>query len=317
MVLLGFLAVVIWGGYRFSRSFQAAVSTPTPIFSPEPQIAQIATDSAVLLATPSAIPTIKPIATIAPLATPTPKIQPSPIPTATPAPTVQPSSTPQATPLAIATPKPQFKPTTTASPAARIAPNAPKQLQQTPAPQVKPAAPASPTAQIAPTAPPKPSLVPTPMQIKPTPAPQQVAPQVTGTQKYTVLPGDSTWKVAEKMLGDGRLYPAIEKASGLKHNQRLAIGQELTIPDQKTVTALPDRSKISSGVSITTDDATVIQPSGKTYEVKPGDCLWTIAERELGNPFAWVEIYKLNKATVGANPDLIFPGTTLQLPQQK
>jgi nucleoid-associated protein YgaU len=294
VVLLGFLAVVIWGGYRFARSFQAAVSTPTPIFSPETQVSDAATSSAALLATPSAVPTIKPIA----LATPSP------------------TPTPLATPLAIATPKPQFQPVATASPAARVAPNAPKQLQQPTAPQVKPAAPASPTAQIAPTAPPKPSLVPTPMQIKPTPAPQQAAPQVTGTQKYTVLPGDSTWKVAEKMLGDGRLYPAIEKASGLKHNQRLAIGQELTIPDQKTVTNLPDRSKITSGVSITTDNSTAVQSSGKTYEVKPGDCLWTIAQRELGNPFAWVKLYQLNKQTVGSNPDLIYPGTVLNLPQQ-
>ncbi|MQA27386.1 MAG: LysM peptidoglycan-binding domain-containing protein [Micromonosporaceae bacterium] len=56
------------------------------------------------------------------------------------------------------------------------------------------------------------------------------------------------------------------------------------------------------------------------YTVRPGDTLWDIAERELGDPFRWPEIYKLNRgqpqSTMGvlADPDLIHPGWELRLP---
>lgn len=56
------------------------------------------------------------------------------------------------------------------------------------------------------------------------------------------------------------------------------------------------------------------------YVVRPGDCLWTIAESfhpeaddatisRLTN-----ELYAANASVIGDNPDLIFPGTTLTVP---
>ncbi|MEV6422956.1 transglycosylase family protein [Streptomyces sp. NPDC051662] len=48
------------------------------------------------------------------------------------------------------------------------------------------------------------------------------------------------------------------------------------------------------------------------YTVRAGDCLWLIAdEREV--PGGWSAIYEANKETVGADPDLILPGQTLDL----
>ncbi|MFE2035858.1 transglycosylase family protein [Streptomyces scopuliridis] len=48
------------------------------------------------------------------------------------------------------------------------------------------------------------------------------------------------------------------------------------------------------------------------YTVRVGDCLWLIAdEREV--PGGWSAIYEANKDTVGADPDLILPGQTLDL----
>lgn len=52
----------------------------------------------------------------------------------------------------------------------------------------------------------------------------------------------------------------------------------------------------------------------KTYVVKSGDSLSKIAKAELGDAHRWREIYELNKAVIGENPDLIRPGQKYILP---
>ncbi|MEV4329923.1 transglycosylase family protein [Streptomyces sp. NPDC049597] len=48
------------------------------------------------------------------------------------------------------------------------------------------------------------------------------------------------------------------------------------------------------------------------YTVQPGDTLWAIAdEREV--PGGWSALYEANEKTVGADPDLILPGQSLDL----
>jgi nucleoid-associated protein YgaU len=62
------------------------------------------------------------------------------------------------------------------------------------------------------------------------------------------------------------------------------------------------------------------------YVVAAGDSLWAIARRHLeagvGAPVTsgevarfWPLIYRANEALIGGDPDLIFPGQVLQLPQ--
>ncbi|QGZ17122.1 endolysin [Arthrobacter phage DrYang] len=57
----------------------------------------------------------------------------------------------------------------------------------------------------------------------------------------------------------------------------------------------------------------VAAPS-RTYRVVSGDCLWNIAARFLGNGARWPEIYNMNRAVIGGNPNLIFPGQVYKLP---
>ncbi len=49
------------------------------------------------------------------------------------------------------------------------------------------------------------------------------------------------------------------------------------------------------------------------YVVKKGDCLWRIAEEELGDGMRWSEIYEKNRETIGEDPNLILVGTELRL----
>lgn len=56
------------------------------------------------------------------------------------------------------------------------------------------------------------------------------------------------------------------------------------------------------------------QATGKTYTVKPGDTLWSISKKYLGNGSRYSEIYNSNKAVIGSNPNLIKPGQVLTIP---
>jgi len=53
------------------------------------------------------------------------------------------------------------------------------------------------------------------------------------------------------------------------------------------------------------------KPQVGSYTIRPGDTLWAIAQRELGNGSRHPEIARLNSI---ANPNLIFPGVTIKLP---
>jgi len=43
--------------------------------------------------------------------------------------------------------------------------------------------------------------------------------------------------------------------------------------------------------------------------------LWIIAERELGNPYKWLEIYHANLQKI-ENPNVIYPGQVLLIPEE-
>lgn len=61
---------------------------------------------------------------------------------------------------------------------------------------------------------------------------------------------------------------------------------------------------------------TILPPSSSSFivDVTAGDCLYTLAQRYLGNPNRWPEIYALNKNLIGENPNLIQIGMCLQVP---
>jgi len=64
-----------------------------------------------------------------------------------------------------------------------------------------------------------------------------------------------------------------------------------------------------------TDPTPTPAPEAGTYQVKAGDCLWSIASRELGSGMRWREIYELNKSAI-KNPSQIYVGQVLKMPKK-
>ena len=57
----------------------------------------------------------------------------------------------------------------------------------------------------------------------------------------------------------------------------------------------------------------VAAASYKTYVVKPGDTLWSIAKATMGSGFLWGELFELN-ADLVKNPRMIYVGQVLRVP---
>lgn len=104
---------------------------------------------------------------------------------------------------------------------------------------------------------------------------------------YIVQKGDTLSKIAAKY---GTTYQKLAEYNGITNPSVITVGQKIKIPGVG--------AQGSSG-----------NPE-KTYKVKGGDSLWTIAAKELGNGNRYKEIKSLN----GLKNDTIYPGQVLKLP---
>jgi nucleoid-associated protein YgaU len=139
--------------------------------------------------------------------------------------------------------------------------------------------------------------------------PTAAAPQVDAVEekreprveRYTVVRGDSLWRIAEDRLGDGARYVELVDLNGAVLDGR----PDFLLPG--TVLRVP----------------TVDEGRSDEYVVQPGDTLSEIAEEELGDAHAYPSIFKASNDSVQADgrrltdPDLILPGWQLTIPGQK
>ncbi len=120
---------------------------------------------------------------------------------------------------------------------------------------------------------------------------------------YTVKRGDSLWRIAERMLGEGGRYTEI-----LELNREVLHGR----PDfivAGTVLKVPQEA-----------DSSATDHPVEEYEVQPGDTLSEIAEKQLGDPLRYPDLFEASRDTIQHNgahltdPDLIQPGWTITIP---
>jgi nucleoid-associated protein YgaU len=111
------------------------------------------------------------------------------------------------------------------------------------------------------------------------------------------------------------LPPALQTATG---EAQMGTLDPRSGPD-KPEKGKADFSDVKSGGSSSASDRQVEQrpatESSKTYKVVAGDSLSKIAKREYGDANEWRRIYEANKHLID-NPDLIYPGQELTIPQR-
>lgn len=85
--------------------------------------------------------------------------------------------------------------------------------------------------------------------------------------------------------------------------------------DREMAEALAREEMLSTKADSEEEDNTGEEPDVKngSYAVQKGDCLWDIAEEQLGDGMRWSSLYEQNKDLIGENPDLLYVGITLQL----
>lgn len=145
--------------------------------------------------------------------------------------------------------------------------------------------------------------------VLPETAPVLVAADTTTTERstidYTVKRGDSLWKIAERLLGDGARFQEIVELNKAVLNGRpdfIVSGTVLKVP---YVVTEPEADR-----------------PAEEYVVEPGDTLSEIAEAKLGDPLLYPELFAASRDTVqpdGAmltDPDLIRPGWEITIPGQ-
>jgi len=83
----------------------------------------------------------------------------------------------------------------------------------------------------------------------------------------------------------------------------------------KTVTVETTATRTAAKtVTVTTERPATTAPKATTYTVKKGDTLWGVAKTFLGNGAKYNQIFEANKGII-KNPNLIYPGQVLRLPQ--
>ncbi|NEO57284.1 MAG: LysM peptidoglycan-binding domain-containing protein [Okeania sp. SIO3B5] len=115
---------------------------------------------------------------------------------------------------------------------------------------------------------------------------------------YTIQPGDSLSQIALNTTGDANRFWEIANYNGISNPNLIYVGQEILVPsNNSTVTNV--------------EVATGNNDNWETYTVQPGDSLWAIAQRTIGDGNRYWDIADYNDID---NPSAIYVGQQILVP---
>lgn len=154
--------------------------------------------------------------------------------------------------------------------------------------------------------------------------------KISGDTVYVVQAGDNYLKISQKVYGTGSYARAIAQYNNIwVISDTLNVGTELYIPEKRFLEKhYPSLCSTREGISLhqlpRQSEAenenekrmkTVPQkvPVG-SYVVREGENLADIAKMQLGNASLWVELYQMNRETLGVRTENLPAGLKLRLP---
>ena len=165
----------------------------------------------------------------------------------------------------------------------------------------------------------------------PTVQPTPISPLIQQTSgkhdSYTVRAGDSMFKIAEKLLGNGNRYPELCGANVQRVGSNcnlLKAGMTIIVPSDIQAYTPPQLQRASVPVAQPTraiqqasvrSSVPVAQPAsgGKSYTIAAGDNMYKIAGKN-GGIGKLYDICRANISTLGGNCDQITVGATIVIP---
>jgi len=126
----------------------------------------------------------------------------------------------------------------------------------------------------------------------------------TNDEKIVVEQGDSLWKIAERVYGDGYKWTEIAELNELNNPGLLFVGEELLLPKIEKVAIADEGGSIQK--------ERVLSGEEVEYTVEKNDSLWKIAVKFYEDGYRWSEIYEDNKEKI-FNPNGLEIGMILTI----
>jgi len=146
------------------------------------------------------------------------------------------------------------------------------------------------------------------------PASGQIETAQAQVERYEVKRGDTLSGICAEYYGDAGLFPALQKANGLK-SPDLVPGQTISLPPRAALASNRQQAAPPPQTAQPEQPApTETVRKNRTYTVQKGDMLERIARRELGDGRRANEIFEMNRDQL-SSPDDIQPGMVLKLPE--
>ena len=164
------------------------------------------------------------------------------------------------------------------------------------------------------------------------PVPPESEPILVKHIMHEVKGGETFFKICRQYYGDSSLAGSLAKYNKIDDPAALRAGRQLQIPPAELIGGkptivkkpVPPASPNTPSLRVLGETRTVVQNTsssakptqasskGKTYTVKSGDSLATIAHRHFGSKAKWKKIYDMNRDVID-DPDNVKIGTVLKL----